>query len=195
MQYSESFKNAFITAYTECCRSFDDEARRRDYRFDWNRFMLWDPEPPLGKPVLELTAEKMELRYWKREPFRFDGAFIQPAHRLVQDYPIPMIAVFEHEDKIGGFEEEVVKLCQIRCPLKIGITYCQPESQSQWEGQILGWVRDVLQQLEEHTKEDPESEYVFLLGAHAKPFGADWYHLTFPAASGPGTFQALRPPQ
>ncbi len=51
MSYSEVFKRAFMSAYLEFHNRFLDEARKRAFSFDWNRFMLWHPEPPLEKPV------------------------------------------------------------------------------------------------------------------------------------------------
>jgi hypothetical protein len=159
--------------------------------FNWNRFMLWNPEGPLDKAVLRLTAEKMGLEHWERQPFTFDGAFLGKSFRLVGNTPVPIIAVFEHENDIRGFEQEVLKLACMRCPLKIGLTYSKPESRSKSEAQILDWVRDTLREVGERVAEDLRSEYVYLLGVDRLPFGADWYHLTFDAASGPGAFQAL----
>jgi hypothetical protein len=195
MGYSDTFRRAFAEAYAECHDIFANEAGRQDYHVDWNRFMLWRPEPPLEKPVLQLTAEKMGLKYWDREPFRFDGAFVAKPYRVVgKDYPIPIIAVFEHESKIAGFEKDVVKLAQIRCPLKIGITYTEAEAQGSAEGKISEWVREIRRELNELTEEDHKCEYVYLLGVDKQPYMVDWYHLTFDAASEPANFQVLPKP-
>lgn len=195
MGYSNTFRRAFAEAYTECHSIFAAEARLRNYHVDWNHFMLWDPEPPLQKSVLHLTAEKMGLNYCKKEPFRFDGAFVAENHRCVGGhYPLPMISVFEHESGIERFEKDIVKLATIRCPLKIGITYTKPNLRSEAEDKISKWVLEIRRVLNELTKEDPKCEYVYLLGVDKQPFMVDWYHLSFEEASGPGSFQALPMP-
>jgi hypothetical protein len=134
----------------------------------------------------------MGLEHWEREPFTFDGAFLGENFRLVGNTPVPIIAVFEHENDVRGFKQEILKLAYIRCPLKIGITYSEPQNRPQCEASILGWVGDTLDELNKHRREDSESDYVYLLGVDAGRFELAWYHLTFDAASGPGTFQALK---
>jgi hypothetical protein len=154
--------------------------------------MLWDPQPPLQKPVLQLTAEKMGLRYWPREPFRFDGAFVAERHRVVGgSYPVPMIVVFEHEDKFQGFEAEIVKLGHIRCPLKVGITYTPVAIRDTVERKLVEWVREIRRELNEIGTEDHKFEYVYMLGVERELYMLDWYHLTFGGPTEPQAFCPL----
>jgi hypothetical protein len=159
--------------------------------------MIGNAQPYLDKPVLRLAAEEMGLKYWDGEPFRFEGAFVRENHRVVGNYRVPIIAVFEHELDIHGFEQEVIKLAHISCPLKIGITYSNywmptttEQVRRECENLIWKWTSDAFRQLSPYTKENPESEYVYLMGVDEQPFELSWYHLTFNAGSWPET---LRP--
>ena len=131
MSYADDFCQQFKEALVKCRQSFDDN----QWRSFWENgnmstyLMLYGENPSQTGPaefksVLSLVAEGMNLKNWRGgEPFRFDGVLLPPVYRTVGNYPLPMIAIIEHENNPVGFETEVVKLIWSVAPLKVGITY------------------------------------------------------------------------
>ena len=86
--------------------------------------MLWGPPPPpQRKQVLYLTAELMRLKHCPGEPLRLDAAFYPEDGCMIGKVPLPMVVAIEYENDIKTFQEELLKLALVRCPLKVGITY------------------------------------------------------------------------
>jgi len=192
MTYGAIFCNKFKEAYLECRALFDANSWSQVWYTYWNNFMLWNPIAPQSKPVLEVVAEKMNLKWWDREPFRLDGVFVHKDYKLVGNYPLPIIVGIEHENDLRTFGQEIAKLAYIRCPLKVGITYTLaipgPVPQEiilRSQGLIKKAVSDILSDLSKWIGEDPQAEYVYLLGVESQVLELDWYALCFLASTDP----------
>ena len=159
MRWSQRFTEAFHTAYTEAKTLFSPEDWKTIWTTHWNRFMLWNPAPPQSEPVLGITAEKMGLVYWDREPFRVDAAFVRPRpdFRLIGNLLLPLVVAIEHENDFRGFIQEIAKLTHIRCPLITGLV---------------------------ESAEDTNSEYLYLIGVEQSPSILEWHSFHYDVGSG-----------
>jgi len=192
MTYGKIFCDKFIEAYQECRAVFHGDSWTQVWKWHWNNFMLWHPVTPQVKPLLGVVAEKMNLLWWDRNPFYLDGAFIGSDYKVVGNYPLPLIAAVEHENDLRTFIQEITKLGQIRCPLKVGITYTLPipgPGQSQQitssKERIQNMIVEVSTNLNKWIGEDPKAEYVYLLGVESQLLELDWYSLRFMAGDDP----------
>ena len=190
MTYGKIFCDKFIDAYKECRALFKGESWSQIWKWNWNNFMLWNPIAPQTKPLLGVVAEKMNLIWWDREPFRLDGAFIRLDSKVVGNYRLPIIVAVEHENDLRTFVQEITKLAHIRSPLKVGITYTSPipgpASQQlilSSQEKIKSVVIEISTSLNKWVGEDPQTEYVYLLGVESQPSELDWYALGFVAGS------------
>jgi hypothetical protein len=108
----------------------------------------------------------------------------------------PLAVAIEHENALGGIENEMDKLFLIRGRLKVLIIYA-------WRQQLI----EVKEKLEHRIRkyyneyhasnlpaEAPETEYLFLLGNEEKQKFIVWHYLSFDVRSGPGrgAFQISR---
>ena len=203
MTLLDEFLSAFLTAYRDMRQAFGDEDWQRvwcaPYRSDrnWNHVMLYeDPAHPNPKgTVLRRTAEGMKRHFWLGEPLRLDGAIVPPAAmargRTAPPIPVPILVAIEHENDVTTFEEEIIKLFYVRCPLKVGITYALLEKDrgaprtAVRQGGIADTAVRVASALDEHTREDPATTYLYLLGSEDTQYRLTWHALTFTAGSGP----------
>jgi hypothetical protein len=150
--------------------------------------MLWK-SPGGSQPILGATAAKMGLAYWDREPFRLDAAFVRPKYEVVGNLPLPLVVAIEHENDVRGFMAEIAKLTHVRCPLKVGITYAvittpgSPVDPSAAQANIEEWVAKVAALHE--IKEDPTTEYLYLLGVEHAPYSLQWHAYTYQVGDGP----------
>ncbi len=190
MSWSQKFLEAFLAAYADARSLFSSEQWKTVWATNWNRFVLWNPLPPQPKSLLAMTAERMGLAYWDREPFRVDAAFVRPEFRVIGNLPMPLIVAIEHENDFRGFIEEIAKLTHIRCPLKVGITYSllstpphDPDVSSA-RSQIESWIAEVDKLV--HAKEDPENEYLYLLGVEQSLLTLEWHYYYRTAGSPSG---------
>jgi hypothetical protein len=180
MSRSQRFLEAFGTQYAVARSMFSNVKWEALWTDHWNRFMLWNPLPPQQEPLLAMTAKQMGLMYWDREPFRLDAAFVTPDFREIGNIPLPLIAAIEHENDIRGFQQEIAKLAHVRCPLKVGITYSQlsvPPTDSEIlsaKTKIDTWIEGVNKLI--CAKEDPSSEYVYLLGVETVRYTLEWHY-------------------
>lgn len=190
MGWAMSFARGFQAAYDEARALFLPDAWKRLWVTDWNRFVLWHGVPPQSKSLLEMTAERMGLDYWDREPFRVDAAFVPHGRQVIGTLPLPLIVAIEHENAFRGFREEIAKLVHIRCPLKVGITYSLLGSPSRdpdissARSQIENWIAEVDKLVS--AREDPANEYLYLLGVESEPFTLEWNYYYCAAASASG---------
>jgi hypothetical protein len=183
------FTDAFVGSYREAKLSLSPEAWKASWDpIPWTQLMLW--RSPLGsQPVLEATAAKMGLVYWNREPFRLDAALVRRTHTVIGNLALPMVVAIEHENELGGFIEEIAKLSHVRCPLKVGITYAvaaasdRPVDARGAQAAIDEAIGKVAALHE--SKEDPDSEYLFLLGVESSAYNLDWYAHAYHVADGP----------
>jgi hypothetical protein len=124
MVTAKDFVARFVEAYAECRGCFPDRGRWDEvWSTHWSRFVLWNPVAPQTKPLMRLVAEKLDLVWWDREPFRLDGGMVPSDHRVVGSCPLPLLVGVEHENDIRTFVQEIVKLGHVICPLKVGVTY------------------------------------------------------------------------
>src|SRR6266571_3416465 len=204
MVTARDFVARFAEAYAECRGCFPDRDQwNLVWTTHWNRFVLWNPVAPQTKPLLRLVAEKLDLVWWDREPFRLDGAMVPADHRVVGSCPLPLLVGVEHENDLRTFVQEILKLVHVICPLKVGITYlvagtAPPSSVavSDSQNQIRRLAQTALSDRNQHVREDPATEYLYLLGVESQMRECEWSALTFTAAAGPGTavWSALPPP-
>lgn len=193
MTFGQIFCNKFIEGYRECRALFQGDSWSQVWYKHWNNFMLWNPIAPQVKPLLRVVAEKMDLVWWDREPFRLDGVFVRPDFKLVGNYPLPIIVGIEHENDLRTFVQEITKLAHVRCPLKVGITYTlavpgpvPQEVVTRSQEYIKNMVTEISISLNKCIAEDPQAEYIYLLGVEFQFLELEWYALHFMAGTDPG---------
>jgi len=107
---------------------------------------------------------------------------------MIGKVPLPMVVAIEYENDIKTFQEELLKLALVRCPLKVGITYTamdKTDAKNLKRGQdrIQKRLESIMATLANHTLEDPKTEYLILLGHEASETAPlwkfDWHELTF----------------
>ena len=143
--------------------------------------------------VIRKVAPRLGLRCLRGEPFRLDAVF-----RLENDKPWypPHVAV-EHENNPHGFRTELRALLSIRCPLKVGITYTltsdvgRTGSLSALRDTITRDIREAFAAFDALNKEDPNAEYLFLVGSEEEPYELRWFSQSFRSGTGPPEFAAL----
>jgi hypothetical protein len=193
------FIAAFSAAYREARALYErDEWVKlwgKPYNEFWNWFMMWKSNRPAtcrGRSVLEVSAERLGLEYWEREPLKLDGAFYREDAQLDYDLPFPMVVALEHQNFDINFRHEIRKLMSVRCPLKVGITYtwdnrgpsfCEHEKRREVVRQA---VRAEYDRIASVVAEDPRIEYAFLVGSEESSRECTWYALAFSAGAGPG---------
>ena len=195
MVTAKDFVARFVEAYAECRRCFSDSSEwNQVWTTHWNRFVLWNPVAPQPKPLLGLVAERLGLVLWDREPFRLDGAMVPADHHVIGNCPLPLLVGIEHENNLRTFVEEIAKLVHVICPLKVGITYIvtggalpSPAVVDDARSQIQRLAHTALSNRNQHIREDPTTEYLFLLGVESRIRECDWFALSFTAAAGPAT--------
>jgi hypothetical protein len=192
MVTAKDFVSKFAEAYDECRGCFTDPSQWSEvWAKHWSRFVLWNPVNPQPKPLMRLVAEKLGLLWWDREPFRLDGAMIPADHQVIGNYPGPLLIGIEHENNVGTFVEEIVKLAHVICPLKVGVTYMLGGTALP----TISAVADALQRLRRlaqtalsdrnrYVREDPATEYLFLLGVESNLRECEWSALAFTADAG-----------
>jgi hypothetical protein len=193
------FRDAFLASYFPVRSKFTDERWMEVWTHQWSSLMLWQttpefhPLPEIEQSVLVETANVLSLQYENGEPLRLDAVFTQgrePGNWF------PILAAVEHENVVYDFASEVKNLLSVRCPLKVGITYTTTKSNKR-EAK-LRFIEQTIQQnftnIRDVVREDPESEYLFLVGTEIYEFPRElfWYYLDFSAAAGPEN-KACRP--
>jgi hypothetical protein len=188
MSLTEQFIQAFVASYKDANAFFQGAEWEQVWKFHWSRFMLWNPPSPQVRPVLQMTADRMGLMYWDREPFRVDAAFVRPDFRLIGNLPVPLVIAIEHENDFRTFEQEIAKLAHIRCPLKVGITYSLlsvPPKEVEVEKllkQIKNWLSEINDLIE--IEESPRTEYLYLIGVENLRLTLEWYTYSYIAGNG-----------
>ncbi len=137
MSKGDSFCEHFLEEYREARRAFGQERWKELLRNNelFNHFMLY-PESPQKESVIRSVARKMKLEF-REETFHLDIIFFKPDSPMVaKKYPLPIIAAIEHENDLGSFLDEIVRLAYIRCPLKVGITYLEARSAPSTEDEV-----------------------------------------------------------
>jgi hypothetical protein len=138
--------------------------------------------------VVRNVASHLHLQCVRGEPFRLDAVF--EAKEDKPWYP-PHVAI-EHENNPHGFQTELRALLSIRCPLKVGITYALTSdlgstgSLTKLRDKIANQIRDAHLAFAALTREDPDTEYLFLLGSEEKLGELRWYSIMFRSSAGPG---------
>lgn len=188
MSLAEQFIQAFITAYKDAKTLFQGAEWEQVWKFHWNRFMLWNPPSPQDRPVLLMTADRMGLMYWDREPFRVDAVFVRPDFRVIGNLPVPIVIAIEHENDFQTFDQEIAKLSHIRCPLKVGITYSLlsvPAKEQEIDNLLLqmkNWLREINNRIE--IEEAQDVEYLYLIGVEKPGLILEWYAYSYTAGGG-----------
>jgi hypothetical protein len=115
-------------------------------------------------------------------------------HRVVGSCPLPLLVGVEHENDIRTFVQEIVKLGHVICPLKVGVTYLVAGTSpplaaviADGQQQIRRLAEGSLSARNQYVREDPATEYLYLLGVESRMRECEWFGLTFTAAAGPGT--------
>ena len=193
MATATDFCVKFAQAYQECRDYFTDVALWEKVwtTHYWSNFVLWNPVAPQPKPLMRVVAEKLELVWWDREPFHFDGVMVPPDHQRIGNYPLPLLVAVEHENNIRTFREEIVKLAHMICPLKVGITYMPtvrvpPDAKEvlDCQKQIEHLVEVIILNRSKYIKEDPKTEYLYILGVESRIRELQWCALSFSADAG-----------
>jgi hypothetical protein len=187
------FGHAFLRSYAECRVALADTAWHETWRSPdrWTALMLSE-----GASVIAKTAECLKVEYRKREPLRLDAVFCcnKSAH-LHLSPPFPVLVAIEHENDPDCFDEEIRKLCLVRCPLKVGITYTLggPSIDHALERErircgIVKWIS----RMNRIIGEERTTEYAFLVGSEEEKLKElQWYALIFSASDGPGAQQLV----
>jgi hypothetical protein len=193
MPSASTFLEKFLEAYRECRSVFDDSAWESVWSKHWSRFVLWNPPAPQVKPLFGVVADKLGLKWWDREPFRLDGALVPLDCTVTGNYPVPLLVGIEHENVVQTFKEEITKLVHIRCPLKVGITYVMataefpsPSVIAYWQDYLRNSIEEVSQIMDSYLREDPTTEYLYLVGVEGRLRELDWFALRYTAGSGVG---------
>jgi hypothetical protein len=200
---AREFLGSFSEAYKKCSGIFTPE-RWKEIWTDtllWNSFMLWKTArtkpKELEHSVLALTAKRLGLEYWEREPFRLDGVFYAPGASVEQNFPFPILVAIEHESDRRGFDTEISRLLSVRCPLKVGITYelsriPRPSICEQNLSNLKLAIAGRHEEIGRVIGEDAKSEYLFLVGVEEEDLRLAWWALSFQAADGPRKSQFIR---
>jgi hypothetical protein len=184
----------FLTAF----REYYDEARKRKSEIewrnnwhntrDWSQMLIYDEDAEIRK-----VAPRLGLQCLRGEPFRLDAVF-----QLANDKPwCPPHVAIEHENNPHGFRTELRALLSIRCPLKVGITYTlrsdarSAEKLSALRDTITRDIREAFAAFEALNNEDPDTEYLFLVGSEEKPHELRWFSRIFCSVTGPTEFAAF----
>jgi len=180
------FSAAFVACYQEARRRWDLEWQRI-WATDpaWSGLMIWEPDA-----VIRQVAERLELQCFSGEPLHLDAVFHAPGDRW-RWFPI-RVAV-EHENAWPSFDQEVRKLLSVRCPLKVGITYTLSGHVSgdrsrlpALHAMIAGAISREFAAASAVIREDPATEYLFLIGSEEeRDQELVWRQLAFRADSGP----------
>ena len=190
MPLDDQFVHAFLSAYNDATRLFQGAAWEQLWKLHWNRFMLWNPLLPQERPVLRISADRMGLTYWDREPFRVDAAFVRPDFRVIVNLPVPLVVAIEHENDFRTFHQEIAKLSHIWRPLKVGITYSLltvPAKELELETlqlQVKNWLREINDRIE--IGEASDAEYLYLIGVEMPGLNLEWYAYGYTAGNGSG---------
>jgi hypothetical protein len=185
MATAVKFAEAFVAAYDEARKRCSPEDWSITWEKSWSQFMIWGWES-----VIRVVAPRLDLQCDPGEPLHLDAVFHTPGAGRPW---FPIKVAVEHENNPHEFHEEIKKLLCIRCPLKVGITYTLTSDvggkRSRLEGlrsEIARRIRDHFAEVNALIKEDPETEYLFLLGSEEeRDREIQWHQLAFRAGRGP----------
>lgn len=175
---ARDFVRHFFASYGERRADADKDDSWRDTwgsTAGWTSFMLRGEASVIAK-----TARRLRLCYREGEPLRLDAVFCDEKGKYRHlSPPFPVLVAIEHENKSDWFDQEVRKLCLVRCPLKIGITYTLTpsidhvrERESIRKG-IVRWL-DLMKTV---MGEEAATEYAFLVGSEEALRELKWYAL------------------
>lgn len=171
------FLSRFLEAFSECHP--EQPEARADAWENWTAFItgkqsknggFWQPLE-IERCVLPLTAKRLGLNS-KHEYLNLDLALFFPGATWGN-----LIAI-EHENEIGGFSAEIIKLMSVLAPLKIGITY-DWQGNSRKQSDLEEMIRILFGTRHPLIRENPETEYLFLLGVMRPPKILQWKYLAF----------------
>lgn len=91
--------------------------------------------------------------------------------------------IVEHENTIGGFIDEILKLMSVLAPLKVGITYDWKNSGR--DARLSDLIKQQFRGRPRWTLEAPEVEYLFLLGTGDSFDRLTWKYLSFTSGNYP----------
>ncbi len=199
---AKAFCDAFVGSYNDIRNSFVSKDRWKEIWHRWNDLMLTRPDenyrlpPGVTISVLANVAHKLGLRYpserGNRQPMTLDAIFVEPTKN---NDPFPMRVAIEHEQDWTGFDCEIKKLLQIRCRLKVGITYSDESPRGkEYRDQIAEYIQADFDDIGLVVGEDTQTEYLFLVGAESDDKEiSNWYSMDFRAGDGPQgrTFQLV----
>jgi hypothetical protein len=198
---AKMFREAFLASYVKVRDSFARKERWNEMWHRWNDLMLSRPDESSRLPreisasVVADVAGKLGLcypsEYRNRQPMTLDAALADQSDN--QDR-FPIKVAIEHENDWSGFDSEIKKLLSVRCPLKVGITYSDDSPKGrEYRQEIAGYIKDDFDEISLIVREDPATEYLFLIGAESDDNEIScWYSLDFRAENGPGD-QSFRP--
>ncbi len=170
----------FIEAFKEVWEEFLSEEREHISNIyssneKWTNFMLCGNDSFLARVTDNLKSID-DLIYWE-ELYNIDASIVSGLNDNGEDlvgyksllYPSKIYALIEHENA-GAPEEEVWKLAYRRCPLKVVIFYDfhedekRTENQKNWVSTKLNRFIRIIDTINEHCGDEPESEYLFIIG-------------------------------
>jgi hypothetical protein len=184
MVCAKDFLAGFIAEFDAARQRHTDEAWAAAWSDSaaWTRLML---------PVIRSVAPRLALTCAPGEPLSYDAVFVRGGAEQWERFPI--LVAIEHENYWGRFEHEIGKLFTIRCPLKVGMTYLTL-SQGQFD-KVAGKIERHIEKWFGAIKpaEDPDAEYLFIIGREIEPLKIEWHALAFRAGDGPHPFQPVSP--
>lgn len=173
---SEVFLNSFRSTWNETLLDNPAEYLNPWYfgKPGWTKFMMCE-NGICYKMLNDLRNYDKEMKY-VREVYTVDGLFIggDNLFRKNLQYPSNIYVLIEHENN-ANVEEEMWKLIHWRCPLKVIFMYDYAESEKK-DAQKSEWIISKLKTLytmhdlcNHFHGENPETEYLLLVGARKQP--------------------------
>ena len=182
MALATDFQAAFIKAYADS-RILKSQQQWNEIwgnSYNWSNFMLYADDS-----VIHNSAHLLNLEWYRGEPFRLDCVFCQNANRW-----FPIQIAIEHENNPRSFTTELQALLSVRSRLKVGITYLLDcdigQRHAEFREKIFDEIGHHFLAVAECVREDPETEYLFLIGSdESDNEDLIWFQLAFRAEVGP----------
>ena len=186
MDQGEAFKCAFLREY-EAARARHSPSVWQEKWSDtyaWSRFVLYpDAGHSADGAVLRATAADLGLKVHPGEPLRLD-AVLSP---IDSDHWFPVHVAVEHENAWWTLGNEIRSLLTVRARLKVAITYCLRDGREPAKilETITHQIRSAFHAISRIVGEDPNVEYLFLIGMERDVRKLEWLSLSFTAKDGP----------
>jgi hypothetical protein len=185
-----NFRDVFEQCYEETRSNQSDHWKGIwNDTFAWSRLMIY-----YSDAVVRKVAPRLNLECAKGEPFRLDAVF----HADGAHHWFPMCVAIEHENSPFTFYKEIRALLSVRCPLKVGVTYTlRSDIRGRDSSSELADLRNkisnrIYTDIAGFIKEDPDTEYLFLIGSEDEPYEIRGYSVDFRAGNPPDDLPIFR---